>query len=109
MKSTGTDERITAEVEKTLEAARQIKRVEADPYLFQKIKGRLDVLERPSSPGLGLRGLSIGFALIVLLITFNMYVLFSGRDGVSHDSDYANNVFEEISREINNYTGPYDY
>lgn len=109
MNSTGTDERITAEVEKTLEAARLIKRVEADPYLFQKITGRLDGIERPASPGIGLRGFSLGFALIVLLITFNMYVLFSGRGGLSHDTDYANNVFEELSREINNYTGPYDY
>lgn len=109
MKSVRTDESIKIEVEKTLEAARRIKRVEADPYLYEKITGRLNEIEQSPYAWLSGRGLKIGCTMIAILITFNIYVLFGGRDIGTNDTEYVHNVFEEISREFNTYTGPYNY
>ena len=109
MKDNKTDERIRFEVEKTLEAARHIRRVDPDPHLYQKIRERLVGSEQYPEPWLSRRSFGIGFSMIALIITFNIYIIFSARNVVPDSTDYVQNVFEEISREFSTYTGPYNY
>lgn len=96
-------------MEKTLEAAKKIERVETDPYLYQKITARLNEPRQSPYVWLSGRGLKIGCTMIALLIIFNIYVLFRIRDTGTIDTYHAHNVFEEVSRELNTYTGPYNY
>jgi len=103
------DELIGTEVEKTLETARRIERVEADPYLYQRIVGRLNEHEQSPEEVISGRGLKIACTMIALLITFNIYVLFTGQDQKTDDMYYTHNVFEEISKDFNTYSGPYNY
>ncbi len=86
-----------------------MKRVEADPHLYQKIMERLRGPEHYPEPWLSGRGFGISFSMIALLITFNAYVIFSARNGAPDNTDYVQNAFEEISRDFSTYTDPYNY
>ena len=103
------DELIKIEVEKTLNTARQIRRVDADPYLYQKISARLSELEQSQEPAISARGLKIGCTMIALLVFFNIYVLLGANHNLSVNNATVQNVFEEISGDISTYKGPYNY
>ena len=105
-------ERINREVEQTIDLLGNIKRSEADPYLYNKVIGRIE-----DSRSRDLRGqiparTKLGYACITILIIINLitsayiYYIYNEAGSVEEYSVYQDFAQEfNLNHDANLYTG----
>jgi len=103
-------EKIQQEIEQTLQSLDNVKRAEANPFLFTRIKARMDkkangwewlfsFVSRPA----------IAIAIVVLVMTVNGWALWGSGSDEAVAAD--NNSVSELANEYNNVASVnnYDY
>jgi len=105
-------EKIQVEIEQTLQSLDKVKRAEANPFLFTRIKARMDkkangwewIFSFVSRP-------VIAIAIMVLVMAVNGWALFGSGSNDTATADNSNIAGSELANEYNNVASVnnYDY
>ncbi len=90
---------IDREVEETLGLLQGIKRVEADPYIYNKVIQKIDDARSTAKNGTGILKTKFGYACIVIFITFNLitsFYIFNQTDDIKEAS-----IYQEFAQDFN--------
>jgi len=91
------EERIDWEVEKTIDLLGSIKRAEADPYLYNKVIGKIE--ESARSGGRLSVAARLGYACISILIIINLITSAYIYRATESAEDYA--TYQDFAQEYN--------
>jgi stalled ribosome rescue protein Dom34 len=91
--------KIDMEIGKTTSLLREIKKVDSDPYLYDKVMVRIAEQNNKGSYGLNSIKMKIGFALITVLILFNLVssvYVYDQAQSIEQDTAY-----QDFSQDLN--------
>ena len=105
-------EKIQQEIEKTLESLNSVKRAQANPFLFTRIKARLDKKETGWERAIFSFVIkpAVAIAIVLLVMAVNGWALWGGS-GVNITADNNNGSVSELASEYNAVASAtnYDY